>query len=79
MWQTISIVLALLFLCSSLVCLELVRRLIAERVRQETDCREFPCNDCACGEMKLISTSPGFRGSTERYKCNQCGIEETFP
>lgn len=79
MWQTISIVLALLFLAISFVCLELVRWVMAERVRQENDCREFPCNDCACGEMKHVSTSPGYRGSTERYECNQCGHAETFP
>jgi hypothetical protein len=29
--------------------------------------------------MKYISTSPGYRESREHYKCNQCGIEETFP
>lgn len=38
--------------------------------------REFPCDNCELGEMKLIGVHPS--GIT-KYECDRCGLDKSFP
>lgn len=53
----------------------------ADRKRRQSlsDFREWPCHDCATGEMIYTGSTPGHKGYYQHFKCDRCGAGVTMP